>query len=129
MTDKKKSGSKDHYEVGYGKPPRNNQFKKGQSGNGKGRPQGAKNKVTEEKLHEIINQEAFRKVSISNGNQTLLLPIIKVAVRNLMQQGAKGNLRATRMILRQVDAAQQKLAQEEELKIIMGRYRSDTTES
>lgn len=39
MTDKKKDG----YEVGYGKPPRHSQFKKGQSGNRKGRPKGALN--------------------------------------------------------------------------------------
>ncbi|MGB8607657.1 DUF5681 domain-containing protein [Bradyrhizobium sp.] len=36
-----KSGEK-NYEVGYGRPPRTSQFKKGQSGNPKGRPKGAK---------------------------------------------------------------------------------------
>ena len=29
---------KDDYEVGYGRPPKKTQFKKGQSGNPKGRP-------------------------------------------------------------------------------------------
>lgn len=30
------------YDVGYGKPPKRTQFKKGKSGNPKGRPKGAK---------------------------------------------------------------------------------------
>lgn len=33
--------SDDEYEVGYGKPPQRTQFKKGQTGNPKGRPKGA----------------------------------------------------------------------------------------
>ncbi len=33
----------DDYEVGYKKPPKHMQFKKGQSGNGKGRPKGSRN--------------------------------------------------------------------------------------
>lgn len=37
MSDEKKD-----YEVGYGKPPKRTRFKKGQSGNPKGRPKGAK---------------------------------------------------------------------------------------
>jgi hypothetical protein len=34
------------YEVGYGKPPRHSRFVKGQSGNPRGRPPGAKNMKT-----------------------------------------------------------------------------------
>jgi hypothetical protein len=33
---------KDDYDVGYGKPPQNTRFKKGQSGNPRGRAPGAK---------------------------------------------------------------------------------------
>jgi len=34
------------YEVGYGKPPHHTRFVKGQSGNPRGRPRGAKNMKT-----------------------------------------------------------------------------------
>lgn len=40
--------SKD-YEVGYGKPPKRTQFKKGQSGNPRGRPRGSHNFSTDAK--------------------------------------------------------------------------------
>jgi hypothetical protein len=34
------------YEVGYAKPPRENRFRKGRSGNPRGRPRGSKNLAT-----------------------------------------------------------------------------------
>ena len=42
------------YEVGYGKPPRHTRFKKGQSGNPRGRPCGSKNLKT--LLSEALNE-------------------------------------------------------------------------
>ena len=42
--DKKKLKQAALYQVGYGKPPKNTQFVKGQSGNPGGRPKGAKNR-------------------------------------------------------------------------------------
>ena len=42
------------YEVVYGKPPRHTRFKKGQSGNPRGRPSGSKNLTT--LLGEVLNE-------------------------------------------------------------------------
>ena len=44
------------YDVGYGKPPRHTRFKKGQSGNPRGRPSGSKNLATvlSEALNELV---------------------------------------------------------------------------
>ena len=48
---------KPEYAVGFGKPPRRTRFCKGQSGNPKGRPRGAKNLAT---LMEKVLKEPGR---------------------------------------------------------------------
>ena len=45
----------DDYTVGYKKPPKATQFKKGQSGNLKGRPKKSKN--PNKLMHDILNEE------------------------------------------------------------------------
>jgi Family of unknown function (DUF5681) len=56
------------YEVGYGKPPPHTRFVKGQSGNSRGRPRGAKNMKTllTKALNELVvvtDQGGRRQVS------------------------------------------------------------------
>lgn len=45
----------DDYTVGYKKPPKSSQYKKGQSGNPKGRPKKSKN--ANKMMHDILNEE------------------------------------------------------------------------
>lgn len=75
-------------EVGYGKPPKKHQFKKGRSGNPKGRPKGSPNLLTaiDRALKErVLVTEEGRKRSISK---------MEAAAKQLVNRAATGDLRA-----------------------------------
>lgn len=76
------------YDVGYGKPPKAHQFKKGQSGNPKGRPKGSKN------LETIVSEELDRQVTITQNGEQKKIKKIRLAVRQQADKAAKGDGRA-----------------------------------
>jgi hypothetical protein len=81
-----KKNTSDSYEVGYGKPPRNTQFKKGVSGNPKGRP-----KKALDFDHELIREsKSFigRRKRISKH---------EVVIKQLMKQAMTGSTQAVRI--------------------------------
>jgi hypothetical protein len=84
------------YEVGYGRPPRNTRFRKGQSGNSQGRPKRTRNLKTDliEELREsILVREGSRERHISK--QRALL-------KSLTAKAIKGDAKAASIILNMV---------------------------
>jgi len=81
------------YEVGYGKPPRHTQFKKGQSGNPRGRPSGSKNLSTLviEALNELV-------VVAENGGRRKITKR-QAIITQPVNQSAKADWRATKLLL------------------------------
>ena len=81
------------YEVGYGKPPRHTRFKKGQSGNPRGRPSGSKNLSTLviEALNELV-------VVAENGGRRKITKR-QAIITQLVNQSAKADWRATKLLL------------------------------
>ena len=106
------------YEVGYGKPPKATRFKPGVSGNPKGRPKGARNRrpaLHEERLKEIILDEAYRTIDVRDGDRTVTVPMAQAIVRSLAVNAAKGRARAQELftaLLAEVERANKRLHDE-----------------
>jgi hypothetical protein len=78
------------YEIGYRRPPAAGQFKKGASGNAKGRPKGSKNFITlleKELAQKIVVNENGKKKSI-----TRLAAMVKRIVAGAIQGDQKSLL-------------------------------------
>ncbi|NHK26376.1 hypothetical protein FF098_000480 [Parvularcula flava] len=94
--------TKRDYEIGYGKPPAHSRFKKGQSGNPKGRPKGSRNKpsqpaTTEDMLQSIILDEAYRTINVKDGTGEITIPVAKAVIRSLAVNAARGNVRSQKI--------------------------------
>jgi hypothetical protein len=79
--------------VGYGRPPRKNQFRPGQSGNPRGRPKGAKGLKAE--LREELNEW----VTITIEGKTRRIRKRRLVIKALAAQAAKGNVAAADKLL------------------------------
>jgi hypothetical protein len=84
---------KDDYEVGYGKPPQNTRFKKGQSGNPRGRAPGDKDLKT--LLIDTLNEPVV--VTENGGRRTISKR--QAIVKQLVNQSAKGDWRAVKLLV------------------------------
>ena len=87
----------DDYEVGYGKPPKDTQFKPGQSGNPKGRPKGTQNFKTD--LKEVLSDP----VQITQGGKTITVTKQQALIMRSTAEGLKGNQRATALIFKHAE--------------------------
>lgn len=124
-TDKRALVARPGYEVGYGKPPTHTRFKPGQSGNPKGRLKGSKNKhpgLQEERMKDIILEEAYRGITVRDGDRNVTMPMVQAVIRSMAVNAAKGQHRAQRLfaqLLASVESSR-KLLYDEYLGTAMG---------
>ena len=81
------------FEVGYGKPPKETQFKKGESGNPQGRPKGTKNLKTE------LMEELQEQILVREGRFEKTVSKQRAMLKSLTANAVKGDTRAATLIL------------------------------
>jgi hypothetical protein len=81
------------YEVGYGRPPRHRRFVKGQSGNPRGRPRGAKNMKT--LLSKVLNELV---IVTENGSRRKVSKREAIATQ-LVNRSAKADFKAIQILM------------------------------
>ena len=91
--------------AGYCNPPKNTRFKKGESGNPKGRPKGTLNMAT------VLGRTLREKVVINENGQRKVITKLEAAVKQLVNKAASGDLRALRHLVDLVVSGEERAAQ------------------
>jgi len=74
------------YEVGYGKPPLHTRFEKGQSGNPRGRPKGAKN------LAALVSDALNKRVVVTENGRRRKIAKRDLVIAQLVNKSATADL-------------------------------------
>jgi Family of unknown function (DUF5681) len=85
-------------DVGYAKPPRNTEFKPGQSGNPRGRPKRAKIFAT------AIEDELGARVTVTENGKRRKASKREVIAKRLVNRAAEGDFRALPLLLNEARA-------------------------
>ena len=82
------------YEVGYGKPPKPTQFRKGQSGNPNGRPR--KQPTVADAARKALNS----KVRVRDGDKVRQITQLEAVFLKQLEKAMKGDPKAAELVLR-----------------------------
>src|SRR5580658_3753839 len=89
-------------EVGYGKPPHGSRFKRGRSGNPKGRPKGSLNLAT------VLQRTLRETIVISENGRRNVMTKLEAAVAELVRKATSGDGHAIRYLCQLVTSAEER---------------------
>ena len=81
------------YKIGYGKPPKSSQFKRGKSGNPEGRPKGSL------KLATDLAAELNEQITVREDGRARRVSKQRALIKSLMAKALQGDIRANAAIL------------------------------
>ena len=84
----------DDDDVGYRKPPREHQFKKGVSGNPRGRPRRTRN------IDTLIDRELDQTITLKEAGQEIRLRKREAIVKRLVNNAMKGDTRSIEYLVK-----------------------------
>jgi hypothetical protein len=96
------------YKVGYGKPPKGGQFKKGISGNPSGRPKKPSDFTSE------LKKELQSKVIITENGKRQVITKSEGAAKQLANKAVSGNLPALRLVISMDRETQERAAEQQQ---------------
>ena len=102
MPKKRSRSTTKRYDVGYGRPPKHSQFKKGRSGN----PAGINRKATVSiapDLKAILERALNEEIELRQGERVQFISIWAAGIRVLAEQFAQGDARARRDLIAFMD--------------------------
>ena len=91
--------------VGYCNPPKHTQFKKGQSGNPRGRPKGAQNVAT------VLERTLRERVVINENGRRKTITKLEAALKQLTNKAASGELKALQLLASLVRSAEERVTE------------------
>lgn len=87
------AGKDRSYRVGYGRPPQHSQFKKGQSGNSRGRKKGRRN------LRDVVVATLDERVWVREGESRRKISKTEALVRTTVNRAIAGDQKAASLLM------------------------------
>ena len=89
----------DRYEVGYGKPPKHTRFKKGQSGNPKGRMPLHARSISKSQIDRDVLVVMQAEVTTKLGGKRVRVPAVMALFCAMIEKALSGDVRAMKLVM------------------------------